>query len=170
MHCPRCGLQQVSEESSFCTRCGFQLSVVKELLSGNGLLPTHSTVAAVAPQPTPTYLSRKGIRAGAKLMFWSVVVAPLFLVLSFIFDNPIPLFFPMIVFLAGLARILYTIIFGEDLWPPRGHEIASGKATTYLHAQTAIAVGELQAKQADTAEMTQPPSVVERTTKLLKND
>lgn len=39
MHCPRCGQQQVSNETKFCSRCGFQLALVAEVLANNGFLP-----------------------------------------------------------------------------------------------------------------------------------
>ncbi|MDQ3129137.1 MAG: zinc ribbon domain-containing protein [Acidobacteriota bacterium] len=39
MHCPRCGQQQVSEETKFCSRCGFPLGLVAEVLSHGGFLP-----------------------------------------------------------------------------------------------------------------------------------
>src|SRR5688572_32658153 len=39
MHCPRCGQQQVTEETRFCSRCGFQLGLVAELLAHGGVLP-----------------------------------------------------------------------------------------------------------------------------------
>ena len=32
MHCPQCGLQQVSGKVRFCRACGFSLSGVKELV------------------------------------------------------------------------------------------------------------------------------------------
>jgi hypothetical protein len=31
MHCPRCGQQQISDQTKFCSRCGFQLGLVSEL-------------------------------------------------------------------------------------------------------------------------------------------
>jgi uncharacterized membrane protein YvbJ len=33
MHCPRCGHQQKLEKTSFCTKCGLEMSDVKELLT-----------------------------------------------------------------------------------------------------------------------------------------
>lgn len=39
MHCPRCGQQQVSEDIKFCSRCGFPLSLVSEILARGGFLP-----------------------------------------------------------------------------------------------------------------------------------
>ena len=39
MFCPRCSQQQVSEETKFCSRCGFPLGLVSEILSHGGFLP-----------------------------------------------------------------------------------------------------------------------------------
>lgn len=39
MHCPRCGQQQISDQTKFCSRCGFQLGLVSELLANGGFLP-----------------------------------------------------------------------------------------------------------------------------------
>jgi hypothetical protein len=39
MHCPRCGQQQVTEDIKFCSRCGFPLWLVSEILLHGGFLP-----------------------------------------------------------------------------------------------------------------------------------
>ncbi len=39
MHCPRCGQQQVSEDIKFCSRCGFPLGLVSEIIAHGGFLP-----------------------------------------------------------------------------------------------------------------------------------
>ncbi len=39
MHCPRCGQQQVSEDIKFCSRCGFPLGLVSEIIAHDGFLP-----------------------------------------------------------------------------------------------------------------------------------
>jgi len=39
MHCPSCGQQQVSNETKFCSRCGFPLGLTSEVLSHGGFLP-----------------------------------------------------------------------------------------------------------------------------------
>ncbi len=42
MFCPRCSQEQVSEETKFCSRCGFSLSLVAEVLTNGGFLPVFS--------------------------------------------------------------------------------------------------------------------------------
>ena len=44
MHCPRCGQQQASGETKFCSRCGFQLAIVAELLHHGGTLPQLAAI------------------------------------------------------------------------------------------------------------------------------
>ncbi len=44
MHCPRCGQLQVSSETKFCSRCGFQLAIVAELLVNGGALPQLAAI------------------------------------------------------------------------------------------------------------------------------
>jgi hypothetical protein len=39
MYCPRCGQQQISNETKFCSRCGFQMGLIPELLANNGMFP-----------------------------------------------------------------------------------------------------------------------------------
>src|SRR5690348_8255702 len=39
MHCPNCGQQQVSPDIKFCSRCGFPMGLVSELLAHGGFLP-----------------------------------------------------------------------------------------------------------------------------------
>jgi len=39
MYCPRCGQQQISNETKFCSRCGFQMGLIPELIANNGILP-----------------------------------------------------------------------------------------------------------------------------------
>ena len=39
MFCPRCGQQQISNETKFCSRCGFQMGLIPDLLANNGSFP-----------------------------------------------------------------------------------------------------------------------------------
>lgn len=177
MYCPRCSQQQVSEDVSFCTRCGFQLGPVKELLAGGG------TVQQMVPQVVPPqgrWPRRRRLRFGAKLMFFSVVLFPLFLALSIAVDEPGPLVPPLMLFLAGLAFTLYSWIFVEE------SPATTGARTTFADVfgdsrrlqppplsvppplVSPGAFEELPAQRAKTAEIVQPPSVTERTTNLLK--
>ena len=169
MYCPRCSQQQISEDVSFCTRCGFQLGPVKELLAGGG------SVQQMVP-PAGRWSQRRRVRLGAKLMFFSLVLLPIFFALSLAFDEPGPLVPPALIFLAGLAYVLYSRIFGEDTTPaaPKTTATFTGAPSRGLQSLTSppslspAAFGELPVKRANTAEIMHPPSVTERTTSLLE--
>jgi hypothetical protein len=109
-------------------------------------------------------------------MFISGVLFPLFLALSIAVDSPEPLVPPLVVFFAGLAFMLYSLIFFEDAIPA-----APKTTTTFTEVQTPSrglpsssppslapgTFGELPMQRAKTAEIIEPPSVTERTTNLL---
>lgn len=70
MYCPKCG-QQNAETVRFCTRCGFRLSAVNQLLVTNGLPADEALPAAVeAVQPR-----RKDLNLGALLMYLGSLLA-----------------------------------------------------------------------------------------------
>ncbi len=169
MYCPKCGQQQVSDETKFCSRCGLPINVLAEWLAVGGVLAVREKEEAPLTLASPR---RKGINRGAKLVFLSVVLLPIFLGLSFLVDEPVPLFFPFTIFLAGLSLMLYSRIFGEEVAPVKSQQAQPSRLRTKL-SSTALppasyigmkGVGEPSVR---TAEMVQPPSVTEHTTKLL---
>jgi hypothetical protein len=160
MYCPRCSQQQVSDVVSFCSRCGFQLDVVRELLVTDGTLPAR----AIEFRSSSLSPGRNGARLGAKLIFFSLISLPVFFALSAVNDSPGPLLPPAVTFLIGLTFVLYARIFGEDILPSKRVGIV-GMPKLPLHVGTPRA--ELGAMRVDTAEMVQPPSITEHTTNLL---
>lgn len=171
MYCPRCSQQQASEEASFCSRCGFQLGVVKGLLATDGALPGPWAGVQMG-QGARRF--RRGVRVGLKMIFFSIVLLPLFFGVCIIFDSPGPLLPPAALFLAGLASILYTVIFGEELLPTfsKAQPTLPGPSApgAKLSPPAGVTVNELGAARHNTAEMMQPPSVTERTTNLLRKN
>jgi hypothetical protein len=166
MYCPRCSQQQVTDDVSFCSRCGFQLGIVRGLLVTDGALPAR----AIDFQSGLLRPGRKISRLGAKLMFFSLISVPLFLALSIIFDSPGPLFLPAVTFLVGLTFVLYARIFGEDILPSKPAQppfFERFASTPRQPLQGGASIGDLGAGRGNTAEIIQPPSVTERTTNLL---
>lgn len=168
MFCPRCGQQQISEEVRFCPRCGLSLAAVPTLLA-SGIVPAATESRAVQTQ------KRLGIRRGAKLMFFSAVLFPIFLGLSIAFDSPGPLAVPFTVFLAGLAWLLYFAIFGEET--PHAREAEGSKKFRDSHTSPAlppstfVPASGFGQRRVNTADMVQPPpSVTEQTTRLLDEE
>jgi hypothetical protein len=178
MFCPKCGQTQVSEEVRFCSRCGFPLTGVAELLATNGIVTYQPTTAPQAMSPR-----RKGIRQGGKLMFFGVLVSVLLIILVAATDGPgeIPAASTLI-FIAGIFRILYALFF-EDKSPatqqiapsPYAHPAAGAQFSPGARGG-ALPPGEFVPARAassfrqDTAEIAPPQSVTDHTTRLLMDE
>ena len=169
MYCPNCGQQQVADSTRFCSRCGLALSGLAEWLAGGGVATAREEAA-----PAPLSPRRKGIRRGAKLVFLSFVLMPIFFGIAVAMDHPLPLIFPCTVFFAGVSWMLYSRLFGENTpaaeGRPRGaHGLgaAHGGAALPPASQPAYVPPPQRAR---TAELAQPPSVTESTTRLLDRD
>ena len=87
MFCPKCGQQQVSNETRFCSRCGLAISGLAEYVAGGAAL----LVREEAEKLVLTSAKRKGIRRGAKVMFLSGVLTPVFFGLGFCAGRRVPM-------------------------------------------------------------------------------
>ena len=165
MFCPRCGQQQIPETTRFCSRCGLAISGITEWLArSEGHKKTLRARLTSA---------RKEVKLAAKLMFFAVVLSPIFLGLSFMFDSPGPLWVPLLTFLLGSVLILYSTLFGEDPSPGRSPqyqptELGTTHGDAALPPATSIGINDLAGQRPNTAEMVPPPSITDRTTKLLE--
>src|SRR5688572_28633438 len=112
MFCPKCG-QQSSEEFRFCPRCGLSLAGLPAYVAANDA----ATARPEPPRPALITARRRGMRRGAKLMFFSVVLLPLFLLFSGVADEPAPMLIPLAVFFAGLAWLVYARLFSDHTLP-----------------------------------------------------
>lgn len=163
MYCPKCG-QQVSGNVRFCSRCGLAVSEVAEWLSGGAQLSVRE-----APQELLSP-KRKGMRRGAKIMFWAVALTPILLGLSIAIDAPFPILIPVIIFFAGLVQLLYSRLFGEEIPQPEAARLETAQENAALpHGPLAAGITG-GGRQSRTAEMVSPPSVTEQTTRLLDGD
>ena len=166
MFCPKCGQQQVCGEMRFCSRCGFQLGVVSALIATGGVPTAGFTVDS----QTTTGLTMRQTRQGAKLMFAAGVVAPFAMGFSILFDSPTPLIIPFTIFLAGLAWMLYFRLFGEDTLPSQQQsspaQLERARLELLSSPQNPL-VSDFNRPTYGTAEIVQPQSVTEHTTRLL---
>jgi hypothetical protein len=171
MYCPNCGQQQIAGNTRFCSRCGLPTDQLSEWLAGGGALVVNEKDAA----PRLPSSKQKGVRLGAKVLLSSLVLGPIFLGLSLFVDGPVPLFVPVTVFLAGVAILLYAAIFGDDTPAARPKparsigQNAARDAGALPPASTLWATGA-ESRRVRTAEIVQPPSVTENTTKLLSDE
>jgi hypothetical protein len=179
MYCPQCGQQQVSEVTRYCSRCGFLLDGVAAVLATRGAVPARYV------QPGFKQLSprSKGVRQGAMLMLSTILIVPLISVISvFILGHPeiiIPLT-AISLFVGGLVRILYALIL-EDANSQMNFEQMPGYAPPAMpefdRSARNAALPPASANPAmnwrprpNTAEIYQPPSITENTTRLLDKD
>ena len=165
MFCPQCGLQQISDETRFCSRCGIPLTGLAQWLEQGGSLEPRGVSA-----PTVVLSERRrGTRQGAKMMFIGGVIMPIFFVMSIIAEGPLPLVIPLTVFLAGLFWMLYFRLFGEEVPSVKGKAANQlPKGTTAQRSFQPPARNQLEGQERrGTNEMVAPPSVTDHTTNLL---
>lgn len=179
MFCPQCGQQQVSDVTRFCSRCGFLLDGVSAVLASGGAVPTRYV------QPGSRKLSprSKGVRQGAMMMLSTLLLVPLTAILSvFVLGHP-EIFVPMVaitLFVGGLLRILYALIMEESVSqmepdetggyaPPVAPQFERFVRNPALPPAAANATPSWRPRP-NTAEIYQPPSITENTTRLLDKE
>jgi hypothetical protein len=179
MFCPQCGQQQVTASLRFCSRCGFPLEAVLQVLATGGMLP--SVPGGVSNEPSPR---RKGVKQGATLFLLGLILVPLLGVLnSFNAGNLFDILTPMAAiffFLGGLMRMLFAALFEEGA--PRYRPMVANYApppptpAQFQGTPRATALPPAQVPppvwrtRPNTAEISQPPSVTENTTRLLDKE
>ena len=171
MYCPNCGQQQISDEMRFCSRCGLALTGLAEWLAGGALSVTRAgetQISAISPR-------RKGMRRAAKLMFFSGVLFPVFLVLSLAINEGAVMIFPILLFFISLVLMLYARLFNDKTPGVTDRSIqtstfGSNATRGPLPPPISIPIPNAGRQQVRTNELAQPPSVTEQTTRLLDNE
>lgn len=177
MFCPQCGQQQLSDAARFCSRCGFQLGAVSNLLATGGAAP-ESALEAV---PLPETPRRKGARLGGKLMLSGMFLGPALAIISELIGTPDELaILGMLVFLAGLFRLLYALIFEDgpyrkslqrqQAYVPPQQFAPPREASALPPPQSMPARSFMPPQRPDTADLGYRPSVTEGTTRLLDRE
>jgi hypothetical protein len=176
MFCPQCGQQQASDAARFCSRCGFQLAAVSGLLATGGAAPEMAMEAVPAP-PSP---KRKGAQLGGKLMLSGMFLMPALAALSEIINvsDEIALF-GVIVFMAGLFRLLYALLFEDGPYRRQllrqpslvpSAQFAPPREVSALPPQQSVPARGYVPPRADTSDLAYRPSVTEGTTRLLDRE
>ena len=180
MYCPKCSQEQISDEVSFCPRCGFQLDALKLMLTEN----QNGLAMSEAERETQLVSTRKrDVLIGASVMLvaaisivllmissvagtpWQAVIIPLLLVWIAIVS---------VILLSGHAAREVTNLFSKDdsASPSqivsklirRLNPTASHQALPPVQAEP---ISEFGAWRVITAELAQPSSVTEHTPNLL---
>lgn len=173
MYCPKCSQQQALDQQRFCSRCGFSLSGVAELVAGDGLLPTPEREASIKRR-SPRY---EGVRQGVILLMLAIVLLPLVDVIGRPYHEALIFMF----LLAGIMRTAYAIIFQEGAAKrhSRDSELSgsqsakvklSGGEDTALPPATSIPADDFISSRKETTKAAGTFSVTENTTKLLDNE
>ncbi len=171
MYCPNCGQQQVSGEMRFCSRCGLALTGLAEWLAGGGL-PVRRPDQTELSEPSRR---RKNIRRASKLMFFSGVLFPVFLLFCAAIGEGGPMVIPVGTFFVSLVWMLYARLFIDNTAPAisqaaRQPAFGSIPSRGSLPPAANNPIPGIGRQQVRTNELAQPPSVTEHTTRLLDND
>lgn len=183
MHCPKCGQQQISDQTRFCSRCGFLLTGIAHVVANDGILPMQSSqsfFAAGSPR-------RRGVMQGLFIFLLSFLIVPLAaMVTVFLNIEPfLPAISAILLTVGGLLRMVYALMFESGVSGGNTLEQNVMAASQNLFAAKKDA-GELPAAQSipasvyapppgtgrwrETNELEAPGSVTDSTTKLLHNE
>ena len=168
MYCPNCGQQQISDEMRFCSRCGLALTGLAEWLAGGSVIAKPADKPALSPR-------RKNMRRAGKLMFFSGVLFPVFLMISLAADEGGPMVIPFFLFFVSLVWMLYARLFSDKnatvkIQPAQTTVLGSTPARSSLPPATTTNIPNAGRSQVRTNELAQPPSVTEHTTKFFHNE
>ena len=175
MYCPKCSQIQAEDTLRFCSRCGFQLGVVQELLAERDSAPV---ITAGSP---PKFFSRRkqDLLLGATLMS---VAATLVVQLSWVAPKAALIFPLWMIWLAFslfvlsfdvLVRVARKLFSDDDhagdppLQRASGLNNKLGTTTSELPPKQNLPVPAFGFDRVNTGEMRQPLSVTDHTTNLL---
>jgi len=182
MYCPQCGQQQSPGAVRFCSRCGFPLDGVLQLLSSGGMLPVYRDAEA-SKEMSPR---KRGVRQGGLLLLLGMILVPILGVFASYINGPFPEILAalaaIICFLGGPLRMLYAALFEEGAPRPvfqnaRPYIGAPSPNPQFARPMHNAALPPPPAQSASgwrsrpiTSELAGPPSVTENTTRLLDKE
>lgn len=180
MFCPQCGQQQANGIIRFCSRCGFPLDGVIQLLGSGGMIPVYRS----PDEPVQMSPRKRGVRQGGMLILSGILIVPILGMFSSFahastFLDILVALAAIICFLGGPLRMLYAAIFEEGAPRPIG---AYGSPPPVHVPQQFVPQGQRPVlappparaqgawRRPNTAELVNPPSVTENTTRLLEKE
>lgn len=165
MHCPKCGHEQISNEVSFCSRCGFDIELIPELIANEGKL------SRLAGSKSRFWVRDTGVFISAVVMLLTVLLA----VILALDGEKVGGIIGVIGFIIGVIGIMAAQQFlptkGEEGRPTRTlpkKDVDQLSGAANVPAPDYIGLGSR--KVPTTNELVQPPSITEPTTKLLQKD
>jgi hypothetical protein len=180
MHCPRCGQQQVSEEIKFCSRCGFPLGLVSEILAHGGFLPQLADL-----HKTKTWFTKKnGVMFSVFwFMFFLFIMTPFWGIVNV---DELAGISAIIGVFGGLMWLIASLVFLKSSKQPQNLSATSQTSAFQtnpqiqgihqhqaLPPQQSIPVSDYAPPKAgswrDTNDLVERGSVTDETTKMFKN-
>lgn len=184
MHCPRCGQQQVSNEIKFCSRCGFQMGLVAEILANGGYLPQ---LAALENNNLGLFTRRNGVIFSISwFIFFLLILTPIFGIADI---DELSAIFALFGIFGGAIFMLISLVVLKRPVPPQptyympqppqpaiplyGNPVANAALPPQQSEPVSSYAppGVSSWKTPETGEFVRtPPSVTDTTTKLLNKD
>lgn len=180
MFCPKCGQEQISEETRFCSRCGLLLTAIAEITNKGG-----GSVQNMLGDPESISPRRRGIRQGLMIMLLSIVLVPLTITISIALGlrPPLSVIVAILTLGGGFLRVMLAVLFESGIPSEKTSEpnVVSRAKTLLGKKQSPNALpppqeipasGYIPPKEGswrDTNDLT-PQSVTEGTTKLFKEE
>ena len=180
MFCPQCGQQQVTGVIRFCSRCGFPMDGVIQLLSTGGIVPAYRD----SDEPVKISAKRRGVKQGGLLLLSGAVIVPILAMFASFVPNStfleiLAALTAIICFIGGPLRMLYAAVFEEGA--PQRPRIYGAPVPMHVpqpfapHVQAQAlppppARAQGSWRRPNTAELANPPSVTENTTRLLDKE
>src|SRR5215204_2940370 len=181
MFCPQCGQQQATGAVRFCSRCGFPLDGVIQLLGNGGMVPIYRA----SDEPVHISPRKKGVKQGGLLILSGALIVPILAMFASFangstFLEILAALAAMICFIGGPLRMLYAGLFEEGAPrpiraygpPPPMHvpqQFVPPAHAPALQPPPARSPGSWRPRP-NTAELVNPPSVTENTTRLLEKE
>ena len=175
MFCPRCGQEQASENTRFCSRCGFLLNTVAEVLVNGGVLPQLLELQ----EKKTIFTRRNGVLFS---VFWFIFFTLIMTSVGGILDFDelaglsaiIGVFGSIMLLIASLTVLKKPAKSPANFANQPQKNLYSGSPNALPPQQTQPVESYVAPandwKAPNTGELLRPPSVTEDTTKLLQKD
>jgi hypothetical protein len=181
MHCPSCGQKQISPEIKFCSRCGFPMGLIAEVLAHGGFLPQ----LAELNKKKSIFNKKNGVILG---VMWFILFTMLFTSMMAIMnarEEPVALsavigvFGGLMIIIGSLTLLpsskVYNAFLPSPMQPPvpNAHGLHGVQQHQALPPQQSIPATAYAPPRAggwkDTNDL-EPSSVTESTTRLLEKE
>ncbi|MBX7053557.1 MAG: zinc ribbon domain-containing protein [Pyrinomonadaceae bacterium] len=178
MYCPQCGQARISNDTNFCSRCGFLLTGAAELVERGGVLPTVQASSGKSKRTR-----NRGLKQGLFIFLLTFLLVPLVSIIAagLNIDRFVVALTAVSLFMGGILRMVYALLFeppeseitGQDRLFSGQASIGGATGAGALPPQTThpaqAFVQPVPGNWRDTTELA-PASVTENTTKLLDSD